>query len=168
MKLSKRRALPGVLCASGRHLALAIVLFARFASAEAMDPQAVIELHWPGKVLAGEDAQQRVLSKALQVLRSSNFHSGPGDDLHLFKVPEVQREYRKEVAGRFLVISFPTARWITTVGGEIMVGEIVIGLNGEQYASSLFTIDESGHIVGHAKYSGTTCVELLQLVRDAT
>jgi hypothetical protein len=40
------------------------------------------------------------------------------------------------------------------------------GLNGEQYATSLFTIDESGQLVGHSKYSGVACVNLLRTVRN--
>jgi hypothetical protein len=45
------------------------------------------------------------------------------------------------------------------------VKEIVIGLNGREYASSLYTIDEELRIVGHAKYSGPLCVEFLKLVK---
>jgi len=134
--------------------------------ADATDPQAIVELHWSGRTLLGEESQQQVLTQALQVLQSSNFHSGPGDRLHLFKAADIQSSYRTEVAGRFLVISFPAPRTMATVGGEIVVGKIVIGLNGEQYASSLFTIDESGSVVGHAKYSGVACIELLRTVRN--
>ena len=145
-----------------------VLLWACLEIARATDPQAAVELHWPGKTLVSAEAQQQVLVKALQVLQSSNFHSGPGDRYHYFNVADVQRSYRKEVAGRFLVISFPAPRTMTTVGGEVVVGEIVIGLNGEQYASDLFTIDDAGRVIGHSKYSGVACVELLQTIRDAT
>jgi hypothetical protein len=48
------------------------------------------------------------------------------------------------------------------------VAEIVIGLNRNDYASSLFTVDESGAVVGHAKYSGERCVEIMKAVTQYT
>ena len=124
-----------------------------------------VELHWPGKSLATPAARDDVLQIALRVLQTSSFHSGPEDAQRLFKLAEVQAHYRKEVSGRYLLVSFPLAQWTHTVGGRIQVSQIVIGLNRDDYASSLFTIDGSGRIVEHAKYSSVVCVELFEAIR---
>ena len=47
-----------------------------------------------------------------------------------------------------------------TVGGEVSVFEIVIGLAHPDSADALFTIDCGGRVVAHEKYSGRTAVEL--------
>jgi hypothetical protein len=41
-----------------------------------------------------------------------------------------------------------------------------VGLLGPQYASSVHTVDSSGRVVGHAKYSGVGCIQLLELVKS--
>ena len=65
-----------------------------------------------------------------------------------------------------VAITYATPRMMKTIGGDLMVKEIVIGLNGSQYASSLHTVDDEGRVVGHAMYSGELCVKLLQLVES--
>ena len=48
---------------------------------------------------------------------------------------------------------------LKSVGGDVSVVEIVIGLGRDQ-ADALFTIDESNRVVAHGKYSGKVAVEL--------
>jgi hypothetical protein len=78
---------------------------------------------------------------------------------------EILEGYRKTVSGKYLLVSFKEPRKIKTVGGEVSVREILIGLNRPDYASSLYTIDDEGRIVGHAKHSGPLCVEFLELAK---
>ncbi len=112
------------------------------------------------------DAQQKLRQQALMLVQTSNFHSSPDDEHHIFTLPQIQREYRKTVAGKFLLVSFARPQKIRTTGGEITVREIIVGLNRDDYASSLFTIDASGTVVGHAKYDGGSCIEILKTIKQ--
>ena len=49
---------------------------------------------------------------------------------------------------------------VCTVGGEVSVFEIVIGLAHPDSADALFTVDDDGRVVAHEKYSGRTAMEL--------
>ena len=148
--------------------AICALLLVALTSVATADDAPDVELHWSGRTLATPGARDDVLQVALRVLQTSNLHSGPEDAQRIFKTADVQAHYRKEVSGRYLLVSFPTAQWMHTVGGQIRVSQIVIGLNLEEYASSLFTIDDSGRIVEHAKYSGVACVELFNTIRRVT
>ncbi len=148
-------------------LVLCAALLVGFATPSHAAASATAELHLAGKVrVLSEQAQQALCLQAIQLVETSNFHSDPGDHSHIFKRPQVQSDYRREVAGKFLLIGFPTPRKIKTIGGEITVSEIVVGLNRDGFASSLFTIDDSGRVIGHAKYSGERCIQLLNAVRQ--
>jgi hypothetical protein len=114
-----------------------------------------------------QEAFQTLYSKALELLETSNFNS----------LALVHAEYRQTVAGKYLLVSLKVPQKIKTVGGEVIVREIVIGLNRPDsvaivegvsyadYASSLFTIDDEGRVVVHEKYSGLMCIELMKLVK---
>ena len=120
--------------------------------------------HGKERVLSPE-AVQTLFSKAAELLASSNFNSRgsrPGPDWDILRL---HNEYRQTVSGKYLLVSFKKPRKTKTIGGEVSVSEIVIGLNRPDYASALFTVDEEGRIIGHAKYSGRLCVEFLKLVR---
>ncbi len=138
-----------------------VLLLGAWLTVAAADTETDVELHWPGKALTTPAARDDVLQIALRLLQSSNLHSGPDDAQRIFRAAEVQAHYRKEVAGRYLLVSYPTAQSMHTVGGQVRVREIVIGLNRDDYANSLFTIDDTGRIVEHAKFSGVVCTELL-------
>jgi hypothetical protein len=122
-----------------------------------------------------QEAVQMLYSKALELLETSNFNSRTsGLDWSISKIHE---QYRQTVAVKYLLVSLIEPRRIKTVGGEVIVREIVIGLNRPDsiatvggvsyadYASSLFTIDDEGRVVVHAKYSGPMCIELMKLVK---
>jgi len=111
-----------------------------------------------------ESVQNKLLEQALELLKTSNFHSGKGDKNNLFTLHDVQNDYRATVSGRFLVCRFQPGKKVTTVGGDIFVSEIVTGLNRDDYASRLFTVDQDGSVVGHAKYSGDLCIKILQAI----
>ena len=110
-----------------------------------------------------QEKLQPLYSKAVTLLESSNFNSRA--PLWEWNISEILEGHRKTVSGRYFLVSFKEPRKIKTVGGEVRVREIVIGLNGREYASPLYTIDDEGRIVGHTKYSGPFCVEFLTLVK---
>lgn len=146
-------------------LALVVALLAG-AAGQAADPPR-LELRY-GKDSPLSESQQDVLrSTALRLLESSNFNSERHRDI-LKKTPaEIDAAYRKTLAGRYLVVSFGTARRISTVGGDVVARGIVVGLNRPDYADALFTIDGEGRAVLHGKYSGGLCIELLNEVLKA-
>jgi hypothetical protein len=110
-------------------------------------------------------ADIRTLS--LRLLESSNLNSERHRDILKATPQSTHAAYRKTVAGRYLVVSFDTPRRIKTIGGEVDVLEVIIGLNRPDYADSLFTIDHEGRVVAHQKYSGTEGVELVRMVKAA-
>ncbi len=95
-------------------------------------------------------------------------HSGPDDTEKVFTFSRVQRDYRQAVAGSFLVVTFSPPQRVQTVGGDVTAAEIVIGLNRNDYAYGLFTIDSSAAIVSHAKYAGDLCIQILENIKRLT
>ena len=138
-------------------------------------PNYAVVLHYGKETALTQEKAQLLYSKAVELLASSNFNSrAPRWD---WSISKIHAEYRQTVSGKYLLVSFKTSRKIVTVEGEVSVREIVIGLNRPDsiaivggvsyadYASSLFTIDDEGRVVGHAKYSGPLCIELLKVVK---
>ncbi len=108
-----------------------------------------------------EDAQQQLRQQILKLVQSSNFHSGPSGDDQFFTFAGAQQDYRDSVSsGDYLLVTFPSPQKIKTVGGDITAVEIVWGLNRPSSKNSLFTIDESGRLVSHAKYAGEVCLQI--------
>jgi hypothetical protein len=122
----------------------------------------ILRYHGPVE-LHGADSL-RVEALALDVLRSSNFNSSATK--WAWDEEAIQHEYRSAISGDHLTVTYSPAAEINTVGGTLAVKELVVGLLGLQYASSVHTVDSSGRIVGHAKYSGVLCIQLLELVRS--
>jgi hypothetical protein len=79
-------------------------------------------------------------------------------------IPNIQEDYRVAVSGKYLLISLKEAHNINTLDRVVRVREVVIGLNEQFGRNELFTIDDQGRIVSHAKYSGIL-VKLLQVVK---
>ena len=82
-------------------------------------------------------------------------------------VLKTQRHYRTTVKDNYLTLSFKTPRRIHTIGGSVNTYEIVIGM-GKQYADALFTINSTGRIIQHVKYSGVLATNLLKTVKEIT
>lgn len=115
-----------------------------------------------------ESAQARLRHQLTSLLKSSNFHSGGGDKYRLFTPSGVQQDYRDTAAtGEYLLMIFSPAQKISTVGGEITAAEIVVGLRSPGSKNSVFTIDQSGAIISHAKYSGEVYLELKKTVAQS-
>jgi hypothetical protein len=108
-----------------------------------------------------------IRSLALRLLETSNFNSEQHRDLLKASPGSTHAAYRAAIAGRYLVASFDTPQRIKTIGGDVDVLEIVIGLNRPDYVDSLFSIDSAGRVIAHQKYSGTDAIELLRRVKAA-
>lgn len=114
-----------------------------------------------------DGAKAGLRSLALRFLESSNFNSVQHREILKVTTRQVHAAYRKAVGGRYLLLVFDTPRRVRTIGGEVDVLEVVIGLNRPDYADSLFTIDGEGRVVSHEKYSGTLGIELLQAAEQS-
>ena len=97
---------------------------------------------------------------AVEFVQSSNFNTVAHARILKLSVATVQDHYRRAVAGDCLIVTYERPVPFRTVGGEVSVVEIVIGLGRGDYADALFTIDESGRVVEHGKYSGLIGIEL--------
>lgn len=126
-----------------------------------------LELHYPGERQLAEQQQAALRSATLRLLATSNFNSVRHRGILGTTPQHVHAAYRKTVSGRYLVLSFQVPERIKTVGGDIDVLEVVVGLNRPDYADSLFTIDAKGRVVHHGKYSGALCLELVKEVLKA-
>jgi len=123
-----------------------------------------LELHFGKESQLSESQQTALRSTALRLLESSNFNSEHHRDILKRTPRQIHAAYRKTLTGRYLAVSFEMPQRIRTIGGDIVVLEIVVGLNRPDRADSLFTIDTEGRVVQHGKYSGGLCIELLNEV----
>ena len=128
------------------------------------EPEYVLSLQYEGAAPAGLDDYTKLYDLAMEIVESSNFNSR--NPQWKWELAEVLADYRRAVDGRYLLVSLAKPRTVKTAGGDVTVKEILIGLNGSEYASSLHTVDDEGRIVGHAKYSGEVCIRMLQLVKS--
>src|SRR5215470_13384897 len=96
---------------------------------------------------------------AIEFVQSSNFNTATHPKVLNLSVAAIQDQYRRAVAGDCLIVTFDHPMRLRTVGGDVSVVEIVVGLGREQ-ADALFTIDEGARVIVHGKYSGKVGVEL--------
>jgi hypothetical protein len=122
------------------------------------------------------DAQSSAtLEEETQALLQSSQSNSHLAEWH-FPPAEVQEEFRGAIANAHLRVTFASIRTIPSVGGPLVVRDIIVRLGAEaprvpfadRFVDSLFTVDEHGEVVGHALYSGTLLIALLTAVRDAT
>ena len=116
--------------------------------------------------IAGK-TQEKIYALSVGLLESSKLNSAVHAKPFRGGIPRVQAKYRKTVSGRYLTITFHQSRKFKTLGGEITALEIVVGLNSADNADSLFTVDDKGRVVEHAKYSGTKGRELFNAIKKA-
>lgn len=126
-----------------------------------------VPLHLPGTAGPADPASAALARLAAGLVESSNFNSYARPELIAQSIPEIQADYRRVAAGTNLVITYPSPVKFRTVGGELWVFEIVIGLGRPDRVDALFTIDNAGRIVAHAKYSGSLAVELRRAADQA-
>ena len=143
-------------------ISLLFFLFAAITSFAADEPAAKVALlpqHEGQRQLnAAEQATLRGL--AMDLVKSSNFNTVDHPEILKLSVPAVHERYRRLVAGDCLVVTFDQPVTVQTLGGEMAVFEIIVGLGESNFVHTLFTIDRDGRVVGHGKYSGTILLEL--------
>lgn len=120
-----------------------------------------VVLRYSRNIALGEDDARKIFDKSIEIIQSSNFNSSAPK--WEWDAAKINLEYGRAVSGRHVLVSFGKPETIKTIGGDIVVRELVIGLNGSQYASSVHTIDDHGKVVGHAKYLGQLCVDIQEL-----
>jgi hypothetical protein len=112
--------------------------------------------------------------RALELLESSEYDSHSAN-WH-FPLSELHQEYRRALAGEHLRLVFEQPQTIESRSGMLRVHEIIIRLAGEardapfpdRFVDSVFSIDDSGQVVGYALYSGMKAVELWRAIAQAT
>ncbi len=127
-----------------------------------------MELQFGKEVELDQPETQMLCSTALEVLETANFNSSDSQTQAWpeYQVLGVQKDYRWTVSKKYLVVSFKEARKIETLDGVVNVREIVIGLNlNDNGRNQLFTIDDNGRVISHAKYGGTTWINLLKAAK---
>ena len=135
------------------------VLAARVASAQST---VTVPLNLPDASGARTSEADAIAKLAAELVESSNFNSYHRPEVVGLSIPEIQDRYRRTAAGNNLVITYPEPVKFATVGGELWVLEIVIGLGRPDRVDALFTIDNASRVVAHEKYSGALAVELRQ------
>ena len=124
------------------------------------EPTGTVALRHHGGSKPTKAAEDTLRKLGVELLKSSNFNTAAHPGILKQSVPAIQDRYRRVVAGDCLVITYDSPVKVRTVGGEVSVFEIVIGLAHPDSADALFTIDDGGRIVAHEKYSGRIAMEL--------
>ena len=136
-----------------------LVLVARVAAAQST---VAVPLNLPDANGARTAEANDIGKLAAELVESSNFNSYHRPEVVGLSIPEIQDRYRRLATGSNLVITYPSPVKFATVGGELWVLEIVIGLGRPDRVDALFTIDNASRVVAHEKYSGAIAAELRQ------
>src|SRR3989442_4711293 len=126
-----------------------------------------VVVHQNGRSRDAKAVEDDLRRLAAELVRSSNFNTTAHRAILNQSIPAIQNRYRQVVAGDCLIITYDRPVTMHTVGGEVSVFEIVIGLGRPDYADALFTIDNDGRVVGHGEYSGGIGIELRKAVSAA-
>jgi hypothetical protein len=111
----------------------------------------------------GDKTRAELIRLGLELLRTSNFNTVNDPQLLRQSVPVIQDHYRHAAAGDYVLIRYDHPITLKTVGGDVTVYDIFIGLARPDYVSSLFTIDDQCRVVAHEKYSGGVAIEFKKL-----
>ncbi len=137
-----------------------VLLFGVTACAVTSESTGIVSHYQHGRTKSAESAQDTLKELGVELLKSSNFNTAAHPGILKQSVPSIQDRYRRVVAGDCLIITYDHPVKVPTVGGEVSVFEIVIGLAQPDYINALFTIDDHGRVVAHEKYSGRLAMEL--------
>jgi hypothetical protein len=130
----------------------------------ALDAQPVIKLHFPKLQKLTKAAEKKIAENVIDLLLSSQINSASQPADFEGGVSRVQRNYRNSAGVPHLVVSFKKTQTFRTIGAEIKVTEVVIGLSPDKHRS-LFTVDDRGRVVEHGDESlakGKTLVQTIQ------
>ncbi len=136
-----------------------------FGDGTSSDTPARVELTWAEPVSLEREHESALHESASALLATSQFNSVQHTNILTPSNAQIQKRYSATVSGRHLLIAYDEPKQVETMGGVLPVRKIVVGLDREDYAASLFTIDDRGAVVEHAKYDGGKCIELLEEVR---
>src|SRR2546425_10945706 len=128
------------------------------------EPAGTVVLHQNGRSRDARAVEDALRKLGMDLLRSSNFNTTAHRAILNQSIPAIQDRYRQVVAGDCLIITYDHPVTMQTVGGDVSVFEIVIGLGRPDYADALFTIDNDGRVVAHGKYGGRIAIELRKAV----
>ncbi len=144
----------------GRILALFLLVslpLTRLVQAGEKDP--VVQLDVPdAPAIISALQQQQFTRQAIQLVESSVFTPA---------TPEMEGSYRKALDGTSLLVTLPLEQQIQTTRGPVAAKEILLVLNRKEAVTALFTIDASGKVAAHPKYSGRICSEITKGIHTA-
>jgi hypothetical protein len=143
------------------------LLLASSAYAASSHPSSTVVLGHNGQTRVAGESADTLRKLGIKLLESSNFNTVSHPRIMGLSIPTVQSQYREVVARDCMVITFDRPVKIRTVGGDVSVFEIVIGLGRPDYANALFTIDNRSRVASHGKYSGAIGIELRKAVPTA-
>jgi hypothetical protein len=150
---------------------LLICLLAIASAAPSPAPDAAvpsITLYRNGEKELSADAKAKLADWTLGFLKTSDLNTANQSKILSQSVTTIQKHYRETVRGDFLVMTFNKPTTLTTVGGDLTVNEIIVGLNRpDEFPSALFDIDQDGRVVAHEMYRGTL-PDILQPKRAMT
>ncbi len=129
-------------------------------------PPATLRLSWAGSVSLTEEQRDSLHESVSALLATSQFNSVGHPKILTLGNAEIQKQYDDTLSGEHLAVTYPRPKIVTTMGGEVSVLKIVVGLGRDDYASPLLTIDGAGAVVAHGKYNGGMCIALLDEVRQ--
>ncbi len=144
-------------------LVLILMTSATLSGGDDVPPVPTIQFHIAGKQ-PDESTKAAVLQLGLAFLKSSNFNTVNDPQLLGQSVPVIHDHYRSAVTSDYVLIRYDHPITVKTMGGDVTVYDIVIGLARPEYASSLFTVDDQGRVVAHEKYSGGLAIEIKKAV----
>ena len=148
-------------------VALILCLAGASVDGAADEATGTVTLRLGGHVKPVKGAEDTLRKLAVDFVRSSNFNTVAHTRVLNLTVPMIQEHYRRVIAGDYLVVTCDRPVTIRTVGGDVSMVEIVIGLNRPDYADALFTIDSQARVVEHGKYSGGIGIDLRRAVNAA-
>lgn len=128
-------------------------------------PECTVQLQYGKDIALSDHDAQRLREVAMEMLESANFNSNGGRGSEIWGgVAGVQKDYRKAVAGNYLLVSFKKAQQVKTLGGRMTVVEVLVGFTDQGWPS-LFSIDDSNRITAYTKYGGADAIECVKVVK---
>jgi hypothetical protein len=129
-------------------------------------PAGTVRFHHHGTTDVATGPVERLRKIGVELLESSNFNTALHPNVMHESVPMIHDHYRRVVSGDCMIIGYGHPVRLGTVGGEVIVYEIIIGLARPDYADAVFTIDDEGRIVEFGKFDGRIAVELRKMVPE--
>lgn len=141
-----------------------LLLAAGVCRADSLSP-ATVEVHLNGRTLDNTAATTGIADLAVRLVVSSQFSTDERVRHLSLAPPEVFREYRRSTAGDHVVVTYETSVPLSSSENRVNVREIVVGLDETGAANRLYTVDDSGALAMHGKFSGLFALRMRDAVR---